>query len=71
LIQVNWIQNLVELDLLACSELGCLLDSIVELLKLKTFWLFKCHELENLPMELGKLQSLVQPDLSSCFKFWC
>jgi Leucine-rich repeat (LRR) protein len=69
--ELGKLQDLVELDLSACSELGCLLDSIVELSELKTFRLFECHKLENLPTELGKIQSLLQLNLSSCFKFAC
>ncbi len=65
------LQSLVELDLFACSELGCLLDSIVNLSQLKTFRLFECDKLENLPVELGKLHSLVELDLFSCFKLGC
>jgi Leucine-rich repeat (LRR) protein len=69
--ELGKLQDLVELDLSASSELECLLDSIVELSKLKTFRLFECHKLENLPMELGKIQSLLQLNLSSCFEFGC
>jgi hypothetical protein len=55
-------QNLVEVDLSSCFELGCLPDSIVDLSQLKTFQLCGCEKLENLPVELGKLQSLVKLD---------
>jgi hypothetical protein len=54
------LQSLVELDLSECFELRCLLDSIVDLSQLKTFGLRQCHKLKNLPMEFGKLQSLVE-----------
>jgi Leucine-rich repeat (LRR) protein len=30
-----------------------------------------CHKLENLPMEFGKLQSLVELDLSDCSELGC
>ncbi len=53
----------MEFDLSECSELGCLLDSIVDLLELKTFRLLRCHKLEKLQMEFEKLQSLVELDL--------
>ncbi|CAK9880608.1 unnamed protein product, partial [Sphagnum jensenii] len=66
------LQSLVQLNLSHCwqlgclpdSVLGCLPDSIVNLSQLKTFRLFECPKLENLPLEFGKLQSLVQLDLS-------
>jgi Leucine-rich repeat (LRR) protein len=51
--------------------LGCLPDSIVDLSQLKSFRLFNCHKLENLPMEFGKLQSLVELDLSGCSQLGC
>jgi hypothetical protein len=60
------LQSLVELDLYSCSELGCLLDSIVDLAQLKTFQLWECEKLENLLVEFGKLQSLVELELSKC-----
>jgi hypothetical protein len=56
------LQNLVELDLSECSELGCLPDSIVDLSQFKTFRLWGCEKLENLQVEFGKLQSLVELD---------
>jgi Leucine-rich repeat (LRR) protein len=65
------LQSLVILHLFYCFELGCLLDSIVDLSQLKTFRLSKCHKLENLPMEFGKLQSLVELHLSSNSKLGC
>ncbi len=60
------LESLVELDLSHCSQLGCLLDSIVDLSQLKIFQLWDCEKLENLPMEFGKLESLVELDLSGC-----
>ncbi len=53
----------MEFDLSECSELGYLLDSIVDLLKLKTCRLPGCHKLEKLQVELEKLQSMVELDL--------
>jgi len=38
----------------------------VDLSQLKTFQLSSCHKLENLPVEFGKLQSLVEWDSSDC-----
>jgi hypothetical protein len=61
----------VELDLVECFELGCLPNSIVDLAQLKTFRLCGCPKLENLPMEFGKLQSLVELDLSECSELGC
>jgi hypothetical protein len=57
--ELGKLQSLVELDLYGCLELGCLLNSIMDLSNLETFRLNECYKLENLPMELGKLQSLV------------
>jgi hypothetical protein len=51
------LQILVELSLFTSSELGCLLDSIVDLSQLKTFRLFECHKLENILMELGNFKA--------------
>ncbi len=65
------LQSLVELDLSKCSELGCLLDSIVDLSQLKTFQLKGCHKLENLTVQFEKLQNLVELDLSKCFELGC
>jgi len=62
------LQSLMELELLHCSKLACLPDSIVDLSELKTFRLRGCHKLKNLPMEFGKLESLVELDLSHCSK---
>jgi hypothetical protein len=50
---------------------GVLLDLIVQLLEFKTFELFKCHKLENLLMEFGKLQRLATLDLFSCSQLGC
>ncbi len=36
----------------------------MDLSQLKTFQLWECKKLENLPVEFGKLQSLVELDLS-------
>jgi Leucine-rich repeat (LRR) protein len=60
------LKELKHLDLLDCVKLGCLLDSIVDLSQLKTFLLSNYHKLENLPMEFGKFQSLVELDLFCC-----
>jgi len=57
--------------LLNSSQLGCLPDSIVDLSQLKTFRLWRCHNLTNLPMEFGKLQSLVELDVFSCSQLRC
>jgi Leucine-rich repeat (LRR) protein len=65
------IQSLVELDLSGCLELGCLLDSIVDLSNLQTFQLSRCHKLENFPVEFEKLQNLVELDLFHCSKLRC
>ncbi|CAN5960527.1 unnamed protein product [Sphagnum jensenii] len=70
------LKELKHLDLSYCmklrclpdSILGCLPDSIVNLSQLKTFQLYGCCKLENLPMEFGKLQSLVELVLSWCSK---
>jgi hypothetical protein len=66
-VEFGKLQNLVELDLLHYSQLGYLLNSIVDLSQLKTFPLFERHKrllerhkLKNLPMEFRKLQSLSQ-----------
>jgi Leucine-rich repeat (LRR) protein len=61
----------VELDLFGFSLLWCLTDSIVELSQLKAFRLSNCHNLENLPIEFGKLQSLVELDLFGCSQLGC
>jgi hypothetical protein len=55
LVEFGKLQSLVELKIFDCSQLGCLLNSIVDLSQLKTFWLSQCHKLENLPMEFKKL----------------
>jgi hypothetical protein len=65
------LQSLVELDLSGCSQLGCLPDSIVDLSQLKTFRLWGCHNLTNLPMEFEKLQNLVELNLSGCSQLGC
>jgi Leucine-rich repeat (LRR) protein len=65
------LQNLMELDLSGCSQLGCLPDSIVDLSQLKTFRLTWCHKLEKLPVEFGKLQSLMELNLSGCSQLGC
>ncbi|CAM6029752.1 unnamed protein product [Sphagnum balticum] len=62
---------LEELDLSYCSQLRWLPDSIVHLSQLKTFTLWGCHKLENLPMEFGKLQSLEELNLSGCSQLRC
>jgi len=49
-------ESLVKLDLSDYSQLGCLLGSIVDLSELKIFRFSGCHKLENLPMEVRKLQ---------------
>ncbi len=36
-----------------------------------TFTLSGCKKLENLPVEFGKLQSLVELDLSECSELGC
>ncbi len=46
--------------------IGCLPYSIVDLSQLKTFDLQGCSKLENLPLKLRKLQSLVELELSNC-----
>jgi len=37
----------------------------------ENIWLFECHKLGNLQVELGKLQSLVEFDLYGCFELGC
>jgi hypothetical protein len=70
-VEFEKLQSLVELNLFPYYELGCLLDSIMDLSQLKTFQLWVCHKLENLPMEFGKLQSLVELDLSTYSQLGC
>jgi hypothetical protein len=43
----------------------------VDLSQLKTFTLSGCKKVENLPVEFGKLQSLVELDLSECSELGC
>jgi hypothetical protein len=50
---------------------GALPDSIMNLSQLKTFRLWECDKLENVPMEFGKLQSLVDMCISSCSQLGC
>jgi hypothetical protein len=64
-------QRLVELELFHSSELGCLLDSIVDLSQHKRFRLWGCHKLETLPVEFGRLQSLVELNLFGCSELGC
>jgi hypothetical protein len=40
----------------------------MHLSQFKTFQLSECHKLENLPMEFGKLQRLVDLDLFNYLK---
>ncbi len=54
------LQSVVELDLSNCVQLRFLPNSIVHLSQLKTFQLIRCNKLENLPVEFGKLQSLME-----------
>jgi hypothetical protein len=46
--------------------IGVLLDSIIHLSQLETFQLLECHKLEKSQMEFGKLQNVVEVDLSGC-----
>ncbi len=64
-------QSLVELDLFSCFELGCLLDSVVDLSQFKTLRLLRCEKLENLLVEFGKPQSLVELNLFECSEWGC
>jgi Leucine-rich repeat (LRR) protein len=43
----------------------------VNLSQLKTFRLGGCEKLENLPMEFGTLESLVELDLRHCSQLGC
>jgi len=65
------LESFVYLDLSGCSQLGCLLDSIVDLSQLQAFRLNDYHKLENLPMEFGEFESLVYLDLSRCSQLGC
>jgi hypothetical protein len=65
------LQSLVRLYLYDCGQLGCLPDSIVDLSKLKTFHLYKCSKLENLPVKFRDFQSFVELHLSSCSELGC
>jgi Leucine-rich repeat (LRR) protein len=60
------LESLLDLHLSQCSELGCLLDSIMDLSQLKTLNLRGCSKLKNLPRKFGKLQNLVDLDLCDC-----
>ncbi len=55
LVEIGKLQNLVELDSFSCFKLGCLLNSILGLLELKTIQLYECQKLENFAVELKKL----------------
>ncbi len=43
----------------------------MDLSQLKTFRLSLCHKLETLPVEFGKVKSLVELDLSYCSQSGC
>jgi hypothetical protein len=60
---------LVELDLFACSELGCFyLIQLWTYHKSRNFDYVKSQKLGNLLVELRKLQSFVELDLFGCFE---
>ncbi|CAM6005610.1 unnamed protein product [Sphagnum balticum] len=65
------LQSLVDVNLSNYSELGSLLESIVDLSQLKSFRFQGCRKLESLPLEFGKLQSLVVFDLFECSELGC
>ncbi len=52
------LQSLVELDLFACSKLGRLLDSVMELSQLETFQLSESHKLKIYHWSWGSFKTL-------------
>ncbi len=71
---INGVWETSKLDgtgLIRLFRVWCLPDSIVHLSQLKTFQLQRCHKLENLLVEFGKLQILVELNFSKCSKLRC